>query len=354
MKDINPIEWRSSVLKVLDQTLIPKEKKYIICRTYKDVEKVIKEMKLRGAPLIGIAAAFAIAMEVKNNKFNNYTSLNNKVRHISDVLLKTRPTAVNLKWALNRMINIMERNKDRRINSLREIIISEANKIYKEDYESNKAIGSFGSELIRDNDRILTHCNAGALATSGYGTAIGVIRAAFEKKKKITVFVDETRPYLQGARLTAWELSELKIPHYLITDNMAGYFMYKGMIDVVIVGADRITANGDVANKIGTYTLSVLAYTHKIPFYVAAPASTIDFSLKKGDDIPIEERDEKEIKMIAGKNITTKKTKALHPAFDVTPARYISAIITDNGIIRAPFDINLEKVFLNKENNINL
>jgi methylthioribose-1-phosphate isomerase len=354
MKDISPIEWKNGVLKVLDQTLLPKEKKYIFCKTYRDVEKVIKEMKLRGAPLIGIVAAFAIAMEVKNSNFSNYSSLHNKISHISEVLLKTRPTAVNLKWALNRIITILEKNKDRRINSLKEIIISEANKIYKEDYESNKTIGSFGSELIRDNDRILTHCNAGALATSGYGTAIGVIRAAFERKKKITVFVDETRPYLQGARLTAWELSELGIPHYLITDNMAGYFMYKGMIDVVIVGADRITANGDVANKIGTYTLAVLAYTHKIPFYVAAPASTIDFSLKNGNEIPIEERDEKEVKMIAGKEITTKKTKALHPAFDITPARYVSAIITDHGIIRAPFDVNLEKVFLNKENNINL
>lgn len=354
MKDISPIEWKNGVLKVLDQTLLPKEKKYIICRTYKDVEKVIKEMKLRGAPLIGIVAAFAIAMEVKNGNYSNYSSLYNKISHVSEVLLKTRPTAVNLKWALNRIMAVLEKNKDRRINSLKELIILEANKIYKEDYESNKIIGSFGSELIRDNDRILTHCNAGALATSGYGTAIGVIRAAFEKKKNITVFVDETRPYLQGARLTAWELSELGIPHYLITDNMAGYFMYKGMIDVVIVGADRITANGDVANKIGTYTLAVLAYTHKIPFYVAAPASTIDFSLKSGNEIPIEERDEKEVKMIAGKEITTKKTKALHPAFDITPAKYISAIITDHGIIRAPFDINLEKVFLNKENNINL
>lgn len=354
MKDISPIEWKNGILKVLDQTLLPKEKKYIICRTYKDVEKVIKEMKLRGAPLIGIVAAFAIAMEVKNANFHNYLSLYNKVMHISDVLLKTRPTAINLKWALNKIKTIIERNKDRRINSLKEIIISEVNKIYKEDYESNKAIGSFGSELVRDNDKILTHCNAGALATSGYGTALGIVRAAFEKKKKITVFVDETRPYLQGARLTAWELSELKIPHYLITDNMAGYFMYKKMIDIVIVGADRITANGDVANKIGTYTLAVLAYDHNIPFYVAAPASTIDFSLKKGDEIPIEERDEKEVKIIAGKDITTKKTKALHPAFDITPARYISAIITDHGIIRAPYDVNLEKVFLNKENNINL
>jgi methylthioribose-1-phosphate isomerase len=354
MKDISPIEWKNNVLKVLDQTLLPHEKKYIVCKTYKDVEKVIKEMKLRGAPLIGIAAAFAIAMEVKNSNFNNYGSLYKKVQHISDMLFKTRPTAINLKWALNRINTVIERNKDRRINSLKELIISEANKIYKEDYESNKAIGSFGSELIRENDRILTHCNAGALATSGYGTAIGVIRASFERKKKITVFVDETRPYLQGARLTAWELSELKIPHYLITDNMAGYFMYKGMIDVVVVGADRITANGDVANKIGTYTLAVLAFNHKIPFYVAAPASSIDFSLKNGNDIPIEERDEKEVKVINGIEITTKDTKALHPAFDVTPARYISAIITDHGIIRAPYDINLEKVFLSKENNINL
>ncbi|HDQ26349.1 MAG TPA: S-methyl-5-thioribose-1-phosphate isomerase, partial [bacterium] len=239
--------------------------------------------------------------------------------------------------------------KGRRVETTKELFMAEANRIFKEDLENNRAIGYFGAELLREKDRVLTHCNAGALATAGYGTALGVIRAAAAKKKKITVYVDETRPYLQGARLTAWELNEAGIQHYLITDNMAGYFMAKGDIDVVIVGADRITANGDVANKIGTYPVAVLAYTHRIPFYVAAPSSTIDFNLKSGDMIPIEERDPEEVRHIMGIEITHKKTKALHPAFDVTPAKYVSAIITEKGVIRAPFDVNLEKVILNKD-----
>ncbi|HRU39918.1 MAG TPA: S-methyl-5-thioribose-1-phosphate isomerase, partial [Candidatus Goldiibacteriota bacterium] len=269
--------------------------------------------------------------------------------HIADILVKTRPTAVNLKWAVARILRVVEINKDRRLPSLKELIVSEAHKIFREDVENNKAIGAYGAELLRDNDRVLTHCNAGGLATAGFGTALGVIRAAAMKKKKITVYADETRPYLQGARLTTWELQEMKVPHFLITDNMAGYFMKKGEIDVVIVGADRIAANGDTANKIGTYTVAVLAYTHRIPFYVAAPSSTFDLSIKTGDEIPIEQRDEKEVRFIAGKEIAPKKTKALHPAFDVTPAKYISAIITEKGVIRAPFDINIEKVFSARE-----
>ncbi|MCE5301164.1 MAG: S-methyl-5-thioribose-1-phosphate isomerase, partial [Spirochaetia bacterium] len=280
---------------------------------------------------------------------NNYDKFSAGMKKIGAELLKTRPTAVNLKWAVDRMIKLMELNKERRISSLKEIMIAEANKIYKEDLENNKLIGKYGAELIREKDVILTHCNAGALATAGYGTALGVIRAAHGQKKKITVYVDETRPYLQGARLTAFEMQEENIPHFLITDNMAGYFMSKGIINVVVVGADRITANGDTANKIGTYSLAVLAYQNRIPFYIAAPSSTIDFSLKTGDMIPIEMRDGNEVKQIYGRDITCKKTKALHPAFDVTPAKFISAIITEKGAIRAPFDINLEKTFLNRD-----
>lgn len=344
-KETIPIEWKGNVIKVLDQTLLPWEKKYIICRNHRDMAKAIKDMKLRGAPLIGIAAAMAIAMDVKNSRANNYNKLSKEVRGMADALFKTRPTAVNLQWALNRMTKLMEINKERRIASLKELIVSEANKIFREDLENNRAIGAYGAELLRDKDRVLTHCNAGGLATSGFGTALGVIRAAVQKKKKLTVYADETRPYLQGARLTAWELSEMNVPHFVITDSMAGYFMKKGAIDVVIVGADRIAANGDVANKIGTYSVAVLAYTHKIPFYVAAPSSTFDMAIKSGEEIPIEERDEKEVRMIMGKEITPKKTRALHPAFDVTPAKYISAIITEKGVIRAPFDVNLEKVF---------
>jgi len=349
MREISPIEWKNFTLNILDQTLLPGSKKYILCKNFRDVERAIKEMKLRGAPLIGIVAALAVAMEVKRSNAGNYNKLIHQINDISNVLIKTRPTAINLKWALDRIIKTAELNKDRRIGSLKEMIITEANKIYKEDLENNKTIGKFGAELLRDKDRVLTHCNAGALATAGYGTAIGVIRAAVEKRKKITVFVDETRPYLQGARLTTWELSEMKINHVLITDNMAGYFMKKGMIDVVVVGADRIAANGDTANKIGTYSVAVLAYVHKIPFYVAAPISTIDFNIKTGDEIPIEERDEKEVKIIAGKEMTPKNTKALHPAFDVTPAKYISAIITEKGVVRAPYDINLDKFLAEKE-----
>ncbi len=349
VKDISPIEWKGSVLKVLDQTLLPGEKKYISCRTYRDVAKAIKDMKLRGAPLIGIVAALAIAMEVRNSRANNFNKLHRDIEKMADTLVKTRPTAVNLKWAVDRMLRLVELNKDRRISSLKDLIISEANKIYKEDLENNKTMGMFGAELLRDKDRVLTHCNAGALATAGFGTALGVIRAAIMRKKKITVYIDETRPYLQGARLTAWEMSEMNVPHFLITDNMAGYFMKKGSIDVVIVGADRIAANGDVANKIGTYSVAVLAYTHRIPFYVAAPSSTFDMSIKTGDEIPIEERDEQEVRLIGGREIAPKKTKALHPAFDVTPAKYISAIITEKGVIRAPYDVNLEKLFAAKD-----
>ncbi len=349
MKDIAPIEWKNFTLKILDQTLLPEKISYITCKNYKEVIKAIKDMKLRGAPLIGIVAAFAMIMEIKNKNFKNYDSLYKELKKISDELIKTRPTAVNLKWAINRILKNVEKNKERRISSIKELLISEANKIYKEDLENNKLIGKYGADLIRDKDRILTHCNAGALATAGYGTALGIIRAAVEQKKNITVYVDETRPYLQGARLTAFELVQIKIPHFLITDNMAGYFMRKGEIDIVIVGADRITANGDVANKIGTYTLAVLAHTNNIPFYVAAPSSTIDLNIKSGDDIPIEFRDEDEVKKIAGKNITTNKTKALYPAFDVTPSKYISAIITEKGIIRAPYDVNLENIFAKKE-----
>lgn len=349
MKDITPIEWKNFTLKILDQTLLPDKISYITCKNYKEVAKAIKEMKLRGAPLIGIVAAFAMIMEIKDKNFKDYNSIFNSLKKVSDELIKTRPTAVNLKWAVERILRVAEKNKDRRVISIKELLISEANKIYKEDLENNKLIGKYGAELIRTNDRILTHCNAGALATAGYGTALGIIRAALEQKKKITVYIDETRPYLQGARLTAFELVHMKVPHFLITDNMAGYFIRKGEIDVIVVGADRITANGDVANKIGTYTLAVLAHVNNIPFYVAAPSSTIDLNIKSGDDIPIEFRSEDEVKKIAGKNITTNKTRALHPAFDITPAKYISAIITEKGIIRAPYDTNLENIFAKKE-----
>jgi methylthioribose-1-phosphate isomerase len=349
MKEFSPVVWENFQLRVLDQLQLPFVQKEIVCRNYKDVCAVIKDMNLRGAPLIGIAAAFGIAMEVKRSKAVKYEKFSKEIVKAGEELVKTRPTAVNLKWAVDRMLKLMDQNRERRMNSLKDIMIAEAVKIYREDLENNKLIGKFGSELIREKDTILTHCNAGALATAGYGTALGVIRAANEKKKKITVYIDETRPYLQGARLTAWEMEQEKIQHYLITDSMAGYFMSIGKINVVIVGADRITANGDVANKIGTYSVAVLAYANNIPVYVAAPTSTIDFNLKSGSQIPIEMRSEDEVKKIFGRDITCKKTKALHPAFDVTPSKYITAIITEKGVIRAPYNVNLEKVIFNRD-----
>lgn len=349
MKDMSPIEWSHFTLKVLDQTLLPFHKKYVICKDYKQVGKAIKDMKLRGAPLIGITAAMGLAMEAHKSKARTYEAFHKEMKNTAAFLVKTRPTAVNLKWAMDRIMKLIEANRERRVDSIKEMVIHDVSRIYKEDLDNNKTMGKHGAELIRDGDHVLTHCNAGALATAGFGTAIGVIRAAAMQKKKITVYVDETRPYLQGARLTAFELSEANIPHYLITDNMAGYLMSKGMVNVIVVGADRITANGDVANKIGTYSLSVLAHENKVPFYVAAPSSTIDFNLKSGNDIPIEQRSEKEVTEINGKRITPLKTKALHPAFDVTPSKYVSAIITEAGVIRPPYNVNLEKMFVNKE-----
>ncbi|MFP4466411.1 MAG: S-methyl-5-thioribose-1-phosphate isomerase [Candidatus Goldiibacteriota bacterium] len=348
-KETAALEWKNSTLKVLDQTLLPFTKKYIVCRTYKETAKAIKNMKLRGAPLIGVAAAFGIAMEVKKSTAKDYKQLQKEMKTAAKALIDTRPTAVNLKWAVERMLAFAESNKERRFNSLKTMIVEEAVRIYKEDHENNKAIGKSGAELIRSKDRIITHCNAGALATAGHGTALGVIRSAAAAKKKVSVLVGETRPYLQGARLTAFELAEMGIPYEIITDNMAGHFISRGEADVVLVGADRIAANGDTVNKIGTYTLAVLSYMNHIPFYVAAPSSTIDFSIKNGKDIPIEERPEAEVLKINGKSTAPPKSKARHPAFDLTPARFISAIITEKGVIRAPFEENLEKTIIGKD-----
>lgn len=349
MKETSPVEWKNGTLKVLDQTLLPNSIKYILCRNSKEIGKAIVDMKLRGAPLIGIAAAFGMAMDIKKSKAKSYEKLKKEMKASGDFLVKTRPTAINLKWAITRMLAFAEANRERRVQSLKELLVNEAVRIFKEDLDNNKLIGKIGAELIRPKDRILTHCNAGGLATAGYGTALGVIRAASAQKKKVSVYVDETRPYLQGARLTTFELAEMGVDHRLITDNMAGYFISNKLVDVIIVGADRIAANGDTANKIGTYTLAVLAHVNNIPFYVAAPSSTMDFSIKSGAEIPIEMRGEKEVTEIFGKQIAHKKTKALHPAFDVTPARFISAIITEKGVIRAPFEANLDKVILNRE-----
>lgn len=310
--------FKKDTLYVLDQRFLPHKEIWVKCKNYRDVADIIKKMVVRGAPLIGVVAGYGVYLGAKEGKFYQaYKELKN-----------TRPTAKNLFFALERMRKVYEEKKD--VLS----VLKEAKKIEEEDRILCNKIGEFGEKLIKKNFKVLTHCNAGSLATAGIGTALGVIRKA--KKKIKMVWVDETRPYLQGSRLTAWELEKEKIPYKIICDNMAGFLMRKGEVDCVIVGADRIARNGDTANKIGTYSLSVLAKYHKIPFYVAAPYSTFDLTLKDGSEIPIEERSEKEVKEIQGKKITPIKAKVFNPAFDVTPHNLITAIITEKGIIRNP------------------
>ncbi len=340
IKDIKPIELKDHKLYVINQLKLPKELEWVELSSYKDVARAIKDMIVRGAPLIGIVGAYGFAIGIKEIIDKGLPL--EKAKDVLETLKNTRPTAVNLFWALDRMWKkyqkwVSEKDKDELIK----LLFKEAKKIDLEDYHANRSIGGYGQVLIPKKANILTHCNTGALATSGWGTALGVIRSAYEEEKDITVYVDETRPYLQGARLTAWELQEEGIPHYLITDNSAGFLMKKGLIDVVIVGADRITKNGDVANKIGTYSLSVLAKEHNIPFYVAAPTSTFDLETEKGEDIPIEIRSEDEVKKCGGCDIAPEKTKALNYSFDVTPAENITAIITEKGIIS---EINTENI----------
>jgi methylthioribose-1-phosphate isomerase len=333
------ITWDENKVILIDQRRLPAEEVYMECRDYIQVAEAIEDMAIRGAPAIGVAAAYGVALGVFG--MGDSDDLDQTIEKVLTRLGNTRPTARNLFWALERMKQSFDTHKGLPLPDLKRKLIKEAKNIDKEDVEINKKIGLLGRELIQDGQNILTHCNAGALATSGYGTALGVIRAASEEGKKIRVFADETRPFLQGARLTCWELKRDSIPVVLITDNMAGHFMQKGQISAVITGADRIAQNGDTANKIGTYTVAVLAREHHIPFYVAAPLSTIDFTLKDGEAIPIEERNPEEVKYFAGECITSPDVEALHPAFDVTPAAFISAIITEKGIARPPFEPHL-------------
>ena len=333
------IEWKEGVVRMLDQTRLPLEVTYFECKTYQDVAKGIKELIIRGAPAIGVAAAMGVALGAQDVKTQNFTDFYGEIEKICSHIGATRPTAVNLFWAIERMKRFIQSHRERPLNAIKELLIEEAVRVLREDIEANRAMGKHGAQFIKDGNTILTHCNAGALATGGYGTALGVIRAAKEQGKNIKVFADETRPVLQGARLTAWELMEDNIPVTLITDNMAGYFMKKGAIDLCIVGADRIARNGDTANKIGTYSVAVLAREHGIPFYVAAPVSTIDFAIPSGEHIPIEERDRAEVTHVFGKvQIAPAKVGVANPAFDVTPARYITAIITEKGAFK-PEDI---------------
>jgi len=341
------IEWKDGKVFLIDQRKLPLKYEIINCSTYQEVAEAIKKMKIRGAPAIGVAAAFGMALAAYSSEAGTYREFIQDMKKAKNCLLLTRPTAVNLFWALERMMNLVNLKKDVDLFTLKDIILQEAENIAREDIEINKAMGEQGSSIIKDGDSILTHCNAGALATVDHGTALGVIRTAFKKGKKIHVYVDETRPVLQGARLTAWELTQEKIPFTLISDNMAGFLMYQKKVDLIIVGADRIARNGDVVNKIGTYSLSVLARENKVPFYIAAPISTIDMSLKSGEEIPIEERDPKEVTQILGKKIAPAGVKVFNPAFDLTPNGYVEAIITEKGIIRKPFEENIKLIINN-------
>src|SRR3984893_575824 len=335
---IQTLEWTDQGVRFIDQTKLPTEETYVTCKTYEQVADVIRTMVVRGAPAIGVAAAMGIALAMKNSKAETTGDLKRDLDQACDVIGKTRPTAVNLFWAIRRMQEKFERIRIRPVPQIKQTLIQEAQRMHAEDIAANQAMGRHGATLMPTEGGVLTHCNAGALATAGYGTALGVIRAAVEQGKKTHVYADETRPFLQGSRLTAWELKKDGIPTTVISDNMAGAMMSQGKIGAIVVGADRIAANGDVANKIGTYSVAVLAKEHGIAFYVAAPLSTVDFETADGSGIPIEQRDAKEVTHIAGRQMVPDGVEVENPAFDVTPAKYVTAIITERGIARAPYE----------------
>ena len=341
---IQTLEWTDHGVRFLDQTKLPTEETYVTCKTHEQVADVIRNMVVRGAPAIGVAAAMGIALGVNNSKAESVGDLKRDFDQICDVIGKTRPTAVNLFWAIRRMQEKFERVRVRPIAHIKQALIEEAQRMHAEDIAANQAMGRHGATLMPAEGGVLTHCNAGALATAGYGTALGVIRAAVEQGKKLHVYADETRPFLQGSRLTAWELMKDGIPTTVISDNMAGAMMRQGKIGAIVVGADRIAANGDVANKIGTYTVAVLAKEHNIPFYVAAPISTVDLACPDGSQIPIEQRNAREVTHIAGRQMVPEGVAVENPAFDVTPAKYVAAIITEKGIARAPYTESLRSL----------
>jgi methylthioribose-1-phosphate isomerase len=330
---VETIQWTEDGVVMIDQTRLPREEVYVTCRTYGEVVEAIRSMVIRGAPAIGVAAAMGVALGVLRS--------DDRFEDICDTLARTRPTAVNLFWAIDRMKRLYESLRGLPIEEIRARLVSEAQQIRLEDIAINEAIGQHGAPLVPDGKTILTHCNAGALATAGYGTALGVVRAAVASGKKVDVFADETRPFLQGARLTVWELQQDGIAATLITDNMAGHFLKSGRIGCVVVGADRIAANGDVANKVGTYSVAVLAKENGVPFFVAAPISTLDLTLASGDEIPIEQRAAWEVTHVFGVQVAPDQTRVENPAFDVTPNRYVSAIITERGVARAPYTESL-------------
>ena len=344
---IKTVEWTKDGVRMLDQRLLPSEETYLMLRSYDEVAEAIRKMVIRGAPAIGVAAAMGIALGASQSVGTSVADLEDDLGYICDVMGKTRPTAVNLFWAIERMRATFQRNKQLGdVEQVKKVLVSEALAIFEEDIAANRAIGAHGGPLIPDGATVLTHCNAGALATAGdYGTALGVIRGARDAGKKVAVIADETRPFLQGLRLTAWELAKDDIPVTVITDNMAGHVMKSGKVDAVVVGADRIAANGDTANKIGTYMVAVLAREHGVPFYVAAPLTTLDLSLASGDEIPIEERDAMEVTHIREHQLGPDGVNVHNPAFDVTPHQFITAIITDKGVARPPYLKSLKGLF---------
>ncbi|HEY6466971.1 MAG TPA: S-methyl-5-thioribose-1-phosphate isomerase [Candidatus Acidoferrales bacterium] len=351
MRKVEPILWTSEGVVMLDQRRLPNEVIYYTYTDYRDVAKAIKDMVIRGAPAIGVAAAMGAAIGVERSKASTLDDLRAEFDVICDTLAHTRPTAVDLFWAIDRFkrrfaelaAEAASTNGATSLAKIRTALVEEAQKLHEERREADRRIGAFGAQLLPKTGRVMTQCNAGALATGGIGTALGVIRVAVENGSQLEVLVPETRPYLQGARLTAWELHEEGIPLTLITDNMVGHFMKTGTIGAVVVGADRIARNGDTANKIGTYGIAVLAREHGVPFYVAAPISTLDLSIPSGDHIPIEERSQEEVTHVAGVRMAA-DVRAAHPAFDVTPAKFIAGIITEQGVARAPFDSSLPEL----------
>lgn len=346
--NIIPVKWSDEGVLMLDQRLLPTEEKWLTLTTYDDVAKGIKDMVVRGAPAIGVSAAYGIALGAKSFVGTNIDDLDEEIEYVSGVLAATRPTAVNLFWAIDRMKKTFQRarSEGKSVSEIKQILVDDAKAIHDEDIESQRLIAQYGGELLNDNDTVLTHCNAGALATGGvWGTALGVIRGAVDQGKHVAVIADETRPYLQGARLTAWELMQDEIPVTLITDNMSGHVMKKGRVQAVVVGSDRIAANGDVANKIGTYMVAVLAKRHGIPFYVAAPLSTVDLNTPTGDEIPIEERDIREVTHVKDIQLAPDEANVSNYAFDVTPNDLVTAIITEKGVARAPYIESLKRQF---------
>src|SRR5579885_2333140 len=341
---VKTLEWTEAGVRFIDQTRLPTEEVYVTCRDYREVATAIRDMIVRGAPAIGVSAAMGVALGVRNSKARSIAELRPEFDEICNTLASTRPTAVNLFWAIQRMRDRFEELASEHLETVKRELIEEAQRMYLADIAACRMMGRNGAALMPSSGGVLTHCNAGALATCGYGSALGVIRAAVEEGKKIHVFADETRPFLQGSRLTAWELTKDGIPTTVISDNMAGAMMKQGKIGAVVVGADRIAANGDVANKIGTYTVAVLAKEHGIPFYVAAPWSTIDLATPTGDAIPIEQRSSDEVTHIAGKAIAPEGVSVENPAFDVTPSKYVTAIVTERGIARSPYTESLGRL----------